>query len=132
MPVRLLHSAVFKWPDRVTVLSAAREWALQLKARDPNVAHVWCIGSYARGDWGVGSDLDLVVILGESSLDRFERYDTYLPPGQPVPVDLWVYTAAEWQAMAEHSPNLWRHVNDGKIDLLQNRSTESGTPNRTS
>jgi predicted nucleotidyltransferase len=48
-------------------------------------------GSYARGDWGVGSDLDLVVIV-EASAEPFER--------RAVPVDLLVYTRAEWTRLA--------------------------------
>lgn len=127
MPVRSLSSAVFKWPDRETVLAAARAWAQSLAARHPEVAHVWAVGSYARGDWGVGSDLDLIVILTHTTLDRLERLREYQPPsrsgsvGMPVPVDLWVHTLAEWQAMSRHSPNLWRHLNESKLDLLRGR-----------
>lgn len=54
-------------------------------------------GSYARGDWGVGSDLDLVIVV-ESSKECFERraaqWDT---TSLPVPVDLQVYTEEEWR-----------------------------------
>ena len=57
-------------------------------------------GSYARGDWGVGSDLDLVVILtecGEPPLRRGLAFDTI--SGFPVPVDLLVYTQDEWRRL---------------------------------
>ncbi|GAB4445789.1 MAG: hypothetical protein Kow0031_28320 [Anaerolineae bacterium] len=56
-------------------------------------------GSYARGDWGVGSDLDLVAIVAESSVP-FERRALAWDLSQlPVPAELMVYTEAEWQAM---------------------------------
>ena len=54
-------------------------------------------GSLARGEWGVGSDVDIVIIV-ESSEDPFvrrsARYDT---TDLPVPVDLLVYTEKEWE-----------------------------------
>lgn len=106
MPVRSLNSVVFKWPDRETVLAAARAWAASLRQRDPLVETVACVGSYARGDWGVGSDLDLIVILSESQLAAGQRYARYYPDGLPVPADLWVYTRAEWDALARQSPAL--------------------------
>jgi predicted nucleotidyltransferase len=57
----------------------------------PSVVAVGYFGSYARGDWGVGSDLDLVVIF-EASAEPFER--------RAVPMDLLVYTRAEWTRLA--------------------------------
>jgi predicted nucleotidyltransferase len=67
-------------------------------------------GSYARGDWGVGSDLDLVVVLSECDeppLRRGLAFDTI--SGFPVPVDLLVYTQDEWLRLgAEKSPFLQR------------------------
>lgn len=38
----------------------------------PEVVRVGDLGSYARGDWGVGSDLDLIIIVDQSD-DPFER-----------------------------------------------------------
>jgi predicted nucleotidyltransferase len=32
----------------------------------PEVVRVGYFGSYARGDWGVGSDLDLIIIVDRS------------------------------------------------------------------
>ena len=75
MPVRSLTSAVFKWPDRDAVLSAAREWAQALRRRDASVEQVACVGSYARGDWGVGNDLDFLVEF--LPLQAGEHFDAY-------------------------------------------------------
>jgi predicted nucleotidyltransferase len=63
-----------------------------------DVLAVGFFGSYARGDWGVGSDLDVVVLVTESSQPALRRsidYDTVT--GFPVPVDLLVYTTEEWE-----------------------------------
>ena len=101
MPVRSLGSSVLRWPDRDAVDRAARVFGTEVAGADDRVVRVGYFGSYAKGDWGVGSDVDLVLIL-ESSDEPFERR----PPGYdlgrlPVPADLFVYTAAEWGRMSE-------------------------------
>src|SRR2546426_10283021 len=62
LPVRSLSSSVVVWPDRAAVESALRLWAEEA-ARIPELVRVGYFGSYARGDWGVGSDLDVVLIV---------------------------------------------------------------------
>jgi predicted nucleotidyltransferase len=56
-------------------------------------------GSYARGDWGVGSDLDLIVIVESSSEPMERRATEWDTTDLPVPADLLVYTEDEWQKM---------------------------------
>jgi len=65
-------------------------------ANDPNVVRIGYFGSYAKGNWGVGSDLDVVLLVHATDEDRFIRgrhFDTF---GLPVPVDLLVFTDDEW------------------------------------
>ena len=100
MPVRLLSSSVLKWPEPPTVLEALRNWLRTVLPHHPEIIQVGYFGSYAKGNWGVGSDLDLLIIV-ESSGQPFERrsadFDlTHLP----VPVDLFVYTREEWQKLS--------------------------------
>ena len=106
MPVRSSNSHVLAWPPRDAVAAAARAWGAALKASRSDVVRVGYFGSYARGDWGVGSDLDLVIILSECSeppLRRGLAFDTI--SGFPVPVDLLVYTVDEWDRLgAEEAP----------------------------
>ena len=110
MPVRSSSSHVLTWPPPDAVAEAARVWGAALKAARPEVVKVGYFGSYARGDWGVGSDLDLVIMLSECSeppLRRGLAFDTI--SGFPVPVDLLVYTRAEWDRLAaEKAPFLER------------------------
>ena len=56
-------------------------------------------GSYARGDAGFGSDLDLVAIVGASKATFLDRARDWPTETLPVPADLLVYTAAEWKQM---------------------------------
>lgn len=100
MPVRSLSSPVLTWPDAALVDRAVRNWATQVAARRDDVLRVGYFGSYARGDWGVGSDLDVVIIV-EQDPHPFERraiaWDT---TDLPVPADAFVYTRQEWEALS--------------------------------
>ena len=93
MPVRSLNSSVKKWPDRNTVIGALRSWAQKING--PDIARIGCIGSYARGDWGVGSDLDIVIILKTSCVPFHLRSSMYNTTELPVPADCMVFTQEE-------------------------------------
>jgi hypothetical protein len=66
MPVRSLTSSALRWPDAETVHRAALAWAVALAQSEPAIVAIGYFGSYARGDAGVGSDLDLVVLVRNS------------------------------------------------------------------
>ena len=100
MQVRSLNSSVHKWPDKETVESALREWAKALADR-PGVLRIGYYGSYARDDWGVGSDLDVIVVLSESSLPFEKRTSSFPAPTLPVSADLVVYTEEELEDMSD-------------------------------
>ena len=96
MPVRSLHSSVLRWPDRVTVDAAARRWAAGEADHRPDLVRLGYFGSYARGDWGVGSDLDLVAVVNVAERPFFERGRDWDLAGLPVPAEILVYTRREW------------------------------------
>jgi predicted nucleotidyltransferase len=98
MPVRSLNSPVLKWPDAHTVHQAVLQWAERLGEARADLLRIGYFGSYARGDWGVGSDLDLVIIV-ESSEQPFERRAVEWDANElPVPADVLIYTQAEWES----------------------------------
>ena len=101
MPVRLLSSPVLKWPDAQTVDRAVRRWAKDIAQNRKNVLRLGYFGSYAREDWGVGSDLDLIVIVKHSDLPFERRSVGWNVVVLPVPVDLLIYTQAEWNGLRE-------------------------------
>lgn len=99
MPVRLLNSSVLKWPDAQSVDRAVRQWADRIARQRSDVRRIGYFGSYARGDWGVGSDLDLVIIL-DDSIQPFEKRSSEWDTAElPVPADVLVYTQAEWRSL---------------------------------
>ena len=113
MPVRSLTSSVIKWPDAETVVKAVRRWAREAAEKHENVVRIGIFGSYATGNWGVGSDVDVVVIPSESRRPFSERALDWDTLDLPVPADLLVYTADEWKMMKReqrritHQPIVW-------------------------
>ncbi len=96
MPLRSLTSSVFAWPKAADVEAAVRAWAALEVRRRPDLIAIGYYGSYARGDHGVGSDLDVVAVV-ERAEEAFERralgWDLL---DLPIPTQILVYTAAEW------------------------------------
>lgn len=99
MPVRSLNSSVLKWPDAHTVDQAVRRWAKKVLQQRKDILRIGYFGSYARGDWGVGSDLDLVIVVKKSDQPFEKRAIGWHLEELPVPTDLWIYTEEEWQSL---------------------------------
>jgi len=110
MPVRSLRSHVLRWPDRETVHAAVARWAEAATAGRGDVVRIGYAGSYARGNWGVGSDVDLVVVVRESVRPRSSRALDWDATDLPVPADVLVYTAAEWSTLEAEGHDLTRHT----------------------
>ena len=99
MPVRSLSSSVVIWPDRAAVESALGLWAEEAARIRPELVRVGYFGSYARGDWGVGSDLDVVLVVAGADLPFARRAVAWDLTRLPVPVDSLVYTQDEWRGL---------------------------------
>ena len=80
-------------------MAAARAWARAARAARPALVRVGLFGSYARGDAGVGSDLDLIVVMRGVDEPFIRRAAAWDVTGLPVPAELLVYTEAEWDAL---------------------------------
>lgn len=78
-------------------MRAARRWAADMAGRQPGVLRIGCFGSYARGDAGVGSDIDLVAVARDAGEPFIHRSASWPVEQLPVPAELLVYTDAEWE-----------------------------------
>jgi predicted nucleotidyltransferase len=110
MPVRSLNSSRIKWPELEKVHAAVCSWAKQKVVNRPEILQIGYIGSYARGDWGVGSDLDVIVITEFTNDPFWRRGLDFDLSGFPVPVDLLVYTQQEWQELAQQTTRFYQTV----------------------
>ena len=103
MPVRSSNSSVVVWPDRPTVEAALRRWAEETAQLRPALVRVGYFGSYARGDWGVGSDLDVVLVVARADVPFTRRAAAWDLTRLPVPTDVLVYTEDEWRRLDPES-----------------------------
>ena len=114
MPVRSLSSPVLRWPDAQAVDQAVRRWARKIAAKRPEILRIGYFGSYARGDWGVGSDLDLIMVVDRAE-QPFERRASQLDLTElPVPAEVLVYTVEEWERLSSQK---------GRFALMLNKET---------
>lgn len=126
MPVRSLRSSVFKWPDRDSVDQAVRRWAAAVEHGRDDVLAIAYLGSYARGDWGVGSDLDLLVLITESELPFHRRAMEFDTRALPVPADVFVYTMEEWRVMQREGRRFCRTVEDEAVWVYRRDNQRGG------
>ena len=95
MPVRSLTQSLLRWPEPEQVLSQVRLWAAQVAAEHPGLERVGLFGSYGRGDAGVGSDLDLLLIDAGSSGPQHQRVLAWPLAELPLSCDALVLTPTE-------------------------------------
>ena len=103
MPVRSLNSSVLKWPDQKTVDQAVRTWSVEQALHRPELIRLGYFGSYARGNWGVGSDLDLIAVVDTASEPFERRLLHWNLDNLPVPADILVYTLTEWKELQKRN-----------------------------
>lgn len=109
MPVRSLNSSIMRWPSRQQVHAAMSKWVEQLdKTTASQVLSAGYFGSYARNAAGVGSDLDIVIIVTESHLPFERRYNIWDFSKIPVPVEAQVYTVDEWRQLPARQPRFYK------------------------
>jgi hypothetical protein len=99
MPVRSLNSFVLKWPTTETVRKALCVWSKEVAREHPEVKRIGLFGSCVTGGWGVGSDLDLIILVDSSGLPFEQRATVFDTTCLPVPTDVLVYTEAEWNSL---------------------------------
>jgi predicted nucleotidyltransferase len=98
-----LNSSVLKWPSIEIVHNAAKRWSERIAYEKPEILRIGYFGSYAKGNFGVGSDLDLLILIHHAQ-QPFERRGATLDLSElPVPADLHIYSIAEWNSMDKTS-----------------------------
>ncbi len=99
MPVRSSSSSVLRWPDAASVRNALRSWSRRAASAHPELLAVGLFGSYARGDWGVGSDADVVLLVRWAKRPFVERGRDWDLSSLPVAADVLVYEPGEWEEL---------------------------------
>jgi hypothetical protein len=99
MPVRSLNQSVLRWPKPELILAAVQQWAEAQQALRPALTKVGVFGSYGRGDAGVGSDLDLLLVDGVAIGPQQQRLLTWPLERLPLSCDALVLTPTELQEL---------------------------------
>lgn len=99
MPVRSLNQSVLRWPKPELILAAVQQWAEAQQALRPALTKVGVFGSYGRGDAGVGSDLDLLLVDGAAIGPQQQRLLTWPLERLPLSCDALVLTPTELQEL---------------------------------
>jgi len=81
-------------------MNEAKLWAKSLGSRDKNIVKIFCFGSICKGTWGMGSDLDIAVILDRTKVPFISRACLYDTSAISVPTDILVYTQSEIKVFA--------------------------------
>ena len=121
MPPPSLNSAGATYLDRESRLGDLASMARRAASALPEIRRILLFGSYVNGIPTPRSDADLLIEVTTSALadprDRAAAILRHMAP-RPCPIDLFVYTSAELDALqAEGSPLVRAALRDG-IDLL--------------
>jgi hypothetical protein len=103
---------------------AMRLWsAEQVRAR-PDIVRLGYFGSYARGDWGMGSDLDVIAIIKKTAEPFERRSPGWDLTGLPAPAEIIVYSLPEWGELEKGNTRFHRMLNRDVIwTFPKNRHT---------
>lgn len=88
-----------------------RRWTAKQAQRHPELLWLGYFGSYARGDWGVGSDLDLVAVVKTSDTAFERRAADWETEALPVPTEILVYSRTEWQELKRKKTKFAKMLN---------------------
>jgi uncharacterized protein len=90
-----LTQSLLRWPEPQQVLGQVKAWAEKVAADHPGLEQVGVFGSYGRGDAGVGSDLDLLLIDTDAVGPQHQRLLAWPLAELPLSCDALVLTPAE-------------------------------------
>jgi len=107
MPVRSLTQSLLRWPEQEQVLNQVRIWAVQVAVERAGLERLALFGSYGRGDAGVGSDLDLLLIDAGSSGPQYQRLLAWPLAELPLSCDALVLTPTEHAELLGPAAQPW-------------------------
>jgi predicted nucleotidyltransferase len=89
MPEKSSNFVKVVFADKDKVLRQLKDYAEKLKQSWPEVEKVGLFGSYATDTFGPASDVDLLIILRESSKRFLDRIPDFIPDNLSVGCDVF-------------------------------------------
>jgi hypothetical protein len=90
-----LTQSLLLWPEPEIVLRQTTDWAERMAGEHAGLDRVGVFGSYGRGDAGVGSDLDLLLIDRQATGPQHQRLRVWPFEELPLSCDALVLTPEE-------------------------------------
>ena len=115
-------SAAIRLPDRETLIEKLKRIAAQMLEDFDEVEEVILFGSLARGDDGIDSDADVLIVLKGSPYGRyFDRIPRYARAFLEfdTDVDVFPYTRAELDRMKEDENLFIMSILEEGISLIK-------------
>ena len=110
MPERLSSSVKVVFADKNRILQQLRDYAVEIRKRRPEVEKIGLFGSYAADTYGPASDVDLLIILRQSSKRFLDRIPDYLPENLSTGCDVFPYTDEEVEKMKQEDMPWIRYI----------------------
>jgi len=104
------NSVKVVFADKNKILRQLADYTIKVKQSRPEVEKVGLFGSYANDTFGPASDVDLLIILRQSSKRFLDRIPDYLPDNLSVSCDVFPYTNEEIEKMKQEGMPWMRHV----------------------
>lgn len=90
-----LPSVKVIFADRNQIMGALERLVHTWVHKYPEIVRIILFGSYVRGDYFPGSDVDVLIILTESNKRLLERIPAFYPSSFPCDIDIFPYTHEE-------------------------------------
>ena len=110
MPGKSSNSVKVVFADKNKILRQLADYTIKVKQSRPEVEKVGLFGSYATDTFGPASDVDLLIILRQSSKRFLDRIPDYLPENLSVSCDVFPYTNEEIEKMKQEGTPWIRHI----------------------
>ena len=114
-----MSSVVIKSIDKLGLHRAVDAYAERLLSDHPEIEEIVIFGSFAKGTYAPGSDVDVFILLRRSDKRVRDRIPDFLPGAFPVGVDIFPYTKDEVLALTgspilvEVQASPWRYRRPG-------------------
>jgi predicted nucleotidyltransferase len=116
MPEPSSPSVKVTFTNKDQILKALEDLIEEWTRKYPEIEQVILFGSFARGDYFPGSDVDVLILLNTSNKPFLNRIVEFLPRSFPVDIDVFPYTLEEFHYMANDPYSIvTRAVTEGKL-----------------
>jgi predicted nucleotidyltransferase len=96
--------------DKNRILDQLRHYVIKIRQNRPEVEKIGLFGSYAADTYGPASDVDLLIIVRQSSRRFLDRIPDYLPENLSTGCDVFPYTVEEVERMKQEGMPWIRRV----------------------